>query len=157
MTTRWRIEPLADHPDCIPELAGWFEQAWPAWYAGIAAGRAGADLRSYAQRGALPIGLMALTPGGGPCGFGALKREAFPTHPHLAPWAGALCVAPALRRQGIGRALLIGLEAEARQLGHARLYAATGSARLLFERLGWSVLEQVRHDGQSLAILTKAI
>jgi GrpB-like predicted nucleotidyltransferase (UPF0157 family)/GNAT superfamily N-acetyltransferase len=83
---------------------------------------------------------------GRPVGCGALRclREAALVR-ELGPGAGELkrmYVAPEARRQGIGRALLARLEAEARVLGLARLVLETGTrqaeALALYRRAGFT-------------------
>lgn len=150
------IQPLASHRHLIPRLAAWFEAEWPAYYGPGGRGDASQDLRAYANSGSVPFGLVAFLDGV-PCGFAALKREAFPSHPQLSPWAGAAVVEPSLRRCGIGRALLLALEPEARALGFSRIYCATATSASLLQRCGWSLLAQVRHEGQHMDVYEKAL
>jgi GNAT superfamily N-acetyltransferase len=83
---------------------------------------------------------------GGPVGCGALRwlRESALIR-ELGPRVGELkrmYVAPEVRGQGIGRALLVRLEAEARTLGLDRLVLETGTrqaeALALYRRAGFS-------------------
>jgi N-acetylglutamate synthase-like GNAT family acetyltransferase len=104
----------------------------------------------------VPFGLVAFLDGL-PCGFAALKREAFPSHPQLSPWAGAAVVVPSLRRRGIGKALLLALEPEARALGFTRIYCATATSASLLQRCGWSLLEPVQHEGQQVGIFQRML
>lgn len=151
-----RIEPLADHPEARPVLRAWFEREWPSYYGPGGRGDAEADLRAFAGRDALPIGLVALY-GDQPCGVAALKAESLATHRHLTPWVAAGLVAAPHRRQGIGARLLRALEDRARELGHARLYCATGSAHSLLLRHGWQRLEDAVADGERVTIYAKAL
>jgi GNAT superfamily N-acetyltransferase len=150
------VKPLARHQDLLPTVQRWFESEWPEYYGSNGKASARADLHAYSRTGALPLGLIAFRAGQA-CGFAALKSEAFPSHPHLAPWAGAAVVVPALRRQGIGRALLEGLEREARALGHNRMYCATGTSASLLLRCKWQLLERVTHEGKKIEIYEKAL
>ena len=102
------------------------------------------------------FGLVAFL-GGQACGFAALKSEPFPSHPHLMPWAGAAFVRPSLRRRGIGQALLLALEAEARSLGYSRLYCATATAVPLLQRCGWQVLDRVLHEDHEVIVFEKLL
>lgn len=150
------IEPLACRPDLLSTVRGWFEDEWPEYYGPGGRASAEADLLAYSRTGALPLGLVALQAGNA-CGFAALKSEPFPSHPHLSPWAGAAVVVPTLRRRGIGRALLEGLEKEARALGHNRIYCATGTSASLLLRCGWQLLDRVAHEGQEIEVYEKAL
>lgn len=150
------IQPLAEHRHLLPTLEGWFESEWPAWYGAGGRGSARQDLLAYANLGSVPFGLVAFESGVA-CGFVALKREAFPSHPHLSPWVGAAYVEPSLRRRGIGRALLLALEPHARSLGYARIYCATGTAGWLLLRCGWLLLAHAGHEGQNVGVHEKAL
>jgi len=150
------IRPLAQNLDLIPMVETWFEAEWPAYYGHGGRGSAKSDLLAYANGDGLPFGLVAFRYGVA-CGFGALKREAFPSHPHLSPWAGAAYVVPSQRRCGVGAALLLALEAQARALGYFHIYCATGTSASLLERNGWSLLSHVLHDGQQVGVYEKAL
>lgn len=63
----------------MPVLKAWFESEWPDHYGLSGRGHAERDLLAYANRGSLPVGLVALRDGE-PCGFVAIKSESFPTH-----------------------------------------------------------------------------
>jgi GNAT superfamily N-acetyltransferase len=149
------IRYLADEPGVLPTLRRWFESEWPGYY-GHGEGDVVKDLAAYASKGSVPLGLVAFQ-AGKPCGFVALKRESFPTHPHLSPWAGAAYVEPRLRRQGIGAALLLALEPEARVLGLQRIYCATSTSVSLLQRCHWQLLESVNHEGHQVSIYEKAL
>ena len=150
------IKRLAEQRQVLPTLESWFESEWPAYYGVGGRGSAKHDLLAYANSGSVPFGLVAFQLSR-PCGFVALKREPFPSHPHLFPWAGAAYVEPSLRRQGIGRALLLALEPEARTLGYSRIYCATGTSASVLQRCGWQLLEQVQHEGHEVGVYEKAL
>jgi GNAT superfamily N-acetyltransferase len=151
-----RIAPLAAHPEVLPVLAAWFQVEWPAWYGPGGPGDAEQDLRDFANRGSLPVGVVAFREGR-LCGVAALKAQSIASHAQLSPWAAAGLVEPTLRQRGIGAALLAALEAEARALGYPSIYCATSTAASLLERAGWSLLETVQHDGQALGLYRKAL
>ena len=151
-----KIRPLAQNLDLIPTVETWFEAEWPAYYGHCGRGSAKSDLLAYANGDDLPFGLVAFRYGVA-CGFGALKREAFPSHPHLSPWAGAAYVVPSLRGLGLGAALLSALEAQAKKLGHSHIYCATGTSESLLQRNGWSLLSHVLHDGQQVGVYEKVL
>ena len=62
-------------------------------------------------------------------------------------------VAPAARRQGLGRRLLEALEDKARELGYARIRLDTGTrqphAQAMYERAGYHPIEN--YNGNSMA------
>lgn len=150
------IQNFAAVPELIPVIQGWFEAEWPEYYGPGGRGSARRDLEAYCNVNSLPVGIVAFLDGQ-PCGFAALKSEPFPSHPHLSPWAGAAYVNPSLRRQGIGRALVLALEAQSLRLGYTRLYCATATSASLLLRCGWQLLEVVSHEGQQVGIYEKAL
>jgi len=150
------IEHLADRHELRPTLQAWFESEWPTYYGPSGPGSAERDLRAYANRGSLPLGLVAFQQDR-PCGFAALKQESFPSHPQLLPWVGAAYVEPSMRRQGIGRLLLLALEPEAQALGYSRIYCATATSASLLARCGWRLREYVEHEREHTGIYEKTL
>jgi len=150
------VERLSLHPETLSTLAEWFISEWPDWYGPKGKGDAEADLRAFANHGSLPVGVVAFR-NGLLCGAAALKAHSIPSHAHLAPWAAAGFVVPALRGQGIGAALLLALEDEARALGYSRIYCGTGGAASLLRRSGWSFIESVELEGKTVGVYEKAL
>jgi GNAT superfamily N-acetyltransferase len=151
-----RIEFLADYPELIPMLKEWFETEWGSYYGPGGPGDAQRDLLAYANRGALPVGVVAFC-ADDLCGIAALKAESIASHRHLSPWAAVGLVSPSYRRRGIGSELVRALEDVARALGHTRIYCGTSSATRLLERRHWQFMERVRHDGEPVSIYQKAL
>lgn len=149
------IEPLVLHPDTLPVLTAWFKAQWPAWY-GSGRGNAQSDLRSFANEGCLPLGVVAMR-GAEVCGVAALKQESIESHRHLSPWAAAGLVKAELRGQGIGMQLLGALEQRAVALGYKKIYCGTSTAERLLRRAGWQLRERITHEGEPLGIFQKAL
>lgn len=136
---------LIDCEDALSGLAALMERQWPDWYNPRGASARG-DLSERMERDRLPLGIVAFADGvlAGGCaltsGSGGLVTE-------RSPWIGGLLVDPALRRGGVGLALLARAKVEARRLGHRRLHALTAEARELFERDGWRLAETTSLHG----------
>lgn len=156
MTDEIRIDYLAAHPEALPELRRWFETEWASYYGASGPGDAGHDLSSYANRGSLPVGIVAFRDGR-LCGIAALKADSIASHVHLSPWAAAALVEPSMRGKGIGTGLFAALEQEARTLGFDCIYCGTSTASSLLERCGWELIEWILHDGSRLGIYRKAL
>jgi len=148
------IEPLALHPEVLPVLQQWFETEWSSYYGPGGPGDAQRDLQAYANRGSLPVGVVAFREGR-VCGIAALKAESIASHRHLSPWAAAGLVAPSERGQGIGARLIAALEQEARSLGFQSIYCGTSTAESLLVRCGWQLHERILHEGEPLGIYRK--
>ena len=156
MSSNVRIERLAHHPDLLPLLAAWFKSEWPAYYGPGGPADAATDLRAYSSDSTVPIGLVAFRDNE-VCGVAALKAQSITGRPNLGPWAGAGFVPPQHRRQGIGGALLRGVESVAKELGFPRVYCATSTSASLLERNKWHLLERTIHEGELVAIYEKAL
>jgi N-acetylglutamate synthase-like GNAT family acetyltransferase len=147
------VEPLRHHADFVAEFARHFEQEWPDWYGPSGPGSAAQDLAAFANpEGALPVGVMAFSETGQPCGVAALKASSIAEFNHLSPWAAAGYVLPQLRGQGIGAALLAALLVEAKRLGYNSVFCATSTAASLLQRQGWRLLQSTVHDGKPISL-----
>lgn len=151
-----RIAYLADHPEVLPVLKGWFETEWAAYYGPNGPGDAEGDLLTFSSRDGLPVGVVAFLEGE-VCGVAALKAESITTHPHLYPWAAAGLVSPPYRGQGIGARLLVALEDVARNLGYARIYCGTSTSVRLLHRSGWQFIERVAYSGEEVSLFEKPL
>ena len=149
------ISPLVMHRKLVPLLASWFIEEWPEWYGHGGRGNALADLTAFAtSQSTLPVGFIAFDENS-PVGVAALKPESLPTHRHLCPWAAAGLVLPSHRGRGIGAELLGVLVQHAGTLGYQRVYCGTATATSLLRRSGWSELEVIQHEGESMVIFSK--
>jgi GNAT superfamily N-acetyltransferase len=149
------ILPLAERKELAPLIAQWFVAEWPEWYGKGGHGNATEDAAAFASSpSTLPVGLVAFEDNT-PVGVCALKAESLPTHRHLSPWAAAGLVLPSHRGMGIGASMLEALVRHAHLLGFGRVYCGTATAANLLRRAGWSELETIHHEGQSLVIFSK--
>jgi predicted N-acetyltransferase YhbS len=85
-----------------------------------------------------------------------VQSELEPCHP-VSPWLAGLYVAPEHRRQGVGRALVRGIEDQARRRGNPRLYLYTGGASRYYERLGWSIIDRIDWKGFPTALMAREL
>jgi GNAT superfamily N-acetyltransferase len=150
------VSRLIAHPEVLPLVSAWFKHEWPDWYGPGGPGDVEGDVRSFANEGGLPLGVIAFSDGA-PCGAAALKAESIPTHTHLAPWAAAGFVVPRLRGQGIGARLLSALEMEAKNLGYSSIYCGTATANALLRRAQWRVIDRVQLRGEDVSVYEKAL
>ena len=65
---------LADHPETIPTLAGWFRAQWPDYYAGRTSAEVAQDFYAEAQHNRLPVRLVAFADGA-PAGAICLRQQ----------------------------------------------------------------------------------
>jgi RimJ/RimL family protein N-acetyltransferase len=142
---------LADHPQAIPTLAGWFLAQWPEYFAGRTPADLAQDFRLEANRAGLPIRLVAFSDGE-LAGTITLRERAIWTLPEFQPGLGGLLVAEQFRSRGVGTELVrVGMKVAGEQ-GYERAYATTVSARGILERLGWKFVQEVVHGNECLLL-----
>jgi adenylate kinase family enzyme/RimJ/RimL family protein N-acetyltransferase len=147
---------LADHPTAASTLAQWFRAQWPAYYAGRGLAEIARDFHAEAQRGGLPVRLVAFVDGA-LAGTIVLREQALTAFPAFSPGLGGLFVPEPLRRRGIGTALIRAASSLARDQGHAAVYTATATARGLLEQQGWELVQTVQHGDERLAIFRRML
>jgi GNAT superfamily N-acetyltransferase len=152
-----RVRLLADSPEVIPTLASWFREEWHPWYGPGGPGNAEADLRSCCNRDVVPIALVAFGSDDTVLGTAALKAESVGSDVAPGPWLAAFLVGRAYRREGVGATLINAIEALANGLGFATLYASTNTANELFERCGWSVLDEASSTRGPVKVYSKRV
>jgi predicted N-acetyltransferase YhbS len=147
-----RIEYLADHPDLVPCIAGWFYREW--------GGRSPDDsLRVFTERllarmnrDKPPITLVAFKDEE-PVGTAALKIQEMETHPQYQYWLGSVYVKENWRVLGIGSELVDAIIREAERCEIQALYLYTSGKEGFYARLGWEELEKVQYRGRSATIM----
>ena len=149
------IRLLADVPEVIPTIAGWYQEEWTDWFADTPIDEIEADLVSTANSDKLPLAVAAFDSAGSVVGFCSLRDDPFEPYPHAAPWLRGLYVHGPHRGNGVAGELIRAAELHASRLGVPKLYAATGTAVRTFERAGWLGFDQVLHDQQMLTIFAK--
>ena len=91
---------------------------------------------------------LVIYAGGKPVAGGGIKRD-----DDGVAEIKRMYVAPAARRQGLGRRLLEELEAKAREMGYARIRLDTGArqphARAMYERAGYHPIENYNGNAQA--------
>ncbi|MCC2669858.1 MAG: putative N-acetyltransferase [Armatimonadetes bacterium] len=151
-----RIAYLADHPELLPVLLDWFRAEWPDYYGSRTVEDVLDELRAGMHRDCLPLRLVAFA-GAEPAGTVILREHPLDARPNLRPGLGGLYVAPGWRRQGIGATLVSSCMGTAHALGHTELFAATGTARALLERLGWERTEELVAHGQEVTLYRRGL
>lgn len=147
-----RIQPLGEVPEAGRVFARAFKEGWPHVFADRSVEAIEQEIFAPALQGRdLPVVLVASMQGR-IAGTVALRPRSVETHEHLGPWVTGLHVLPELRGLGIGRSLLLAITAEASARGFPSLYAVTNTARGLFEKLGWTRLEDIPYHGEEVTL-----
>jgi GNAT superfamily N-acetyltransferase len=140
-SARVRVAPLVHHPAAVPIVASWLHAQWfAAW--GRTPAQCEADLRERLQAAALPIAFVALA-GQVPVGTASLDVDEHPLDGHAICALSCVCVPPAWRGLGVGRALCAHVAAWGAARGHPTLGLFTRDAAAWYERLGWALVAHV--------------
>lgn len=132
-----RIVPLPEHPEHVPAVAGLvYREFWADRPGGLSEAYLARAFGGRAEPGRVIRSLVALE-GDTPLGCVHLIDHDDDSLPELTPWLAAMVVVPGRRGQGVGSALVRALLAEARALGHARVWLGTDGPGF-YERLGAS-------------------
>ncbi len=153
------IEPLADHSAVIPELANWLYDEWgyleplssPEWVA--------EKLTERQQRTTVPICFVAFAVDSDArtlVGTVSMNYRELDLYPRLHYWLGSLLVLPSWRKRGIGTALVRHLEQWASGKMEA-IHLYTSSEEGFYGHLGWETISRVKHRGEAVAVMRKAI
>ena len=154
-----QIDYLANWPGLIPELAAMLYQEWADLYqaAGIDQAQLQQVLTERTAVDTLPITLV-LVKDGELVGAGSIKLTEPGTKEGLSPWLAGIFVKPQYRGLGLGRDIVLALEAKAQQLGVETLYLSADSAVDFYLSLGWQVLERLESLGvRDVALMSKTL
>lgn len=139
-TNSFRLADLQDAQEALLVLERWFVREWSPWYGPGGQGDAKTDLAAACRSGdELPICLVALDDADQVLGTASLKADGVGSELGFGPWLSALLVSQELRGQGIGSAIIEGIERRAASLGMPAVYCSTDSAIVggLLKRRGW--------------------
>lgn len=146
---------LSHHPQHCDVLSGWLYQQFPYefteqpltdWQAEFTAGQHNGDWR-------MRIALKD----GGLKGCAGLARDDLPQRPDLGPWLACVYVRPEARGQGLAERLIEEICAEARTLGHKRLYLHTRDRADYYARRGWRLLEHFQAWGATQHLMFREL
>lgn len=153
-----RITFLAEKPEAIQILVGWFFQEWPEYFEGKTVFEMGIGFSEACKTQELDIALLALLPGDQIAGTVTLSATAPEDYQGQQwPWITGLFVNPMFRGQGIGRALVASAIKQSSLLKFPAVYAGTLRAAGLFEDLGFDHIETADLIYQELPIFRKVI
>lgn len=147
---------LADRPDLVPLLAGWFHREWGHISADRTPERYARLLSDNLNRDNIPLTVVAFE-NGRPVGTASLDVNDLDDQDDLSPWLASVVVEPELRGKGLGTALIRRIEEEARRFGVQTLYLWTEDADALYARLGWRRRETRKYRDAEIIVMEKAL
>jgi GNAT superfamily N-acetyltransferase len=150
------IDFLSDHPELVQTLAKWFRIQWSDYYAGQTLEEVALELSEGAKRKHIPIRLVAMEEKN-LAGTIILRQLADPNDPNSSPGLGGLLVHSDYRRMGIGTLLIESGTRLAYELGFIEVFATSGPASSILERLGWQQVKTVLHGDELLGTWRKKL
>jgi len=149
------IARLRDHPELIPEVAGWIYKEFPYAFVGESL-RAWIEAVAYGQLdGSLTT--FVILERGSPLATASLDLEDLPSYPHLSPWLASVYTRPEHRGKGLAGMLFAEIEKEARGRGFDRIYLYTTDQEAFYRKRGWETLEGSRLDGEPTVVMRKVL
>ena len=142
---------LADYPDTVPTLAGWFRDQWPDYYADWSQAEMEQDFLEDISRDRLPSRLVAFE-SNELAGTIVLRERGSETLPEFQPELGGLYVVESHRGHGIGTELVRTGMKLALDQGYQTVFATTVAAAGILERLGWEFIQTVIYQDGQLAL-----
>lgn len=149
-----RIEYLADHPDLVPLLAGWFYGEWGGRLPDDTLAGFKDRLLERMNRNKPSLTLVAFKREE-PVGTAALKIQEMETHPQYQHWLGSVYVKENWRGKGVGSALVKAVILEADGLGIQELYLYTRGNEGFYAQLGWKELVRSYYRGRYVTIMKR--
>lgn len=146
------IRDLAECPEHIPVLAGWFHAEWGRIVPGGTVEGFRDRLLTHLGRDALPLAMVALD-GEAPVGTVSLRPAEMASRPELGPWLGGMYVRDDARGRGLGEALVRAAEQRAREMGYGELYLFATDREAFYRRLGWTVVGPAEHYGERCVLM----
>ncbi len=146
------LEYLAHRPQFITTLAEWHHAEWhhllPEWSVAEAAG----ELATHTGARVAPTTIVGLVDEN-LAGSASLLLEDMPGTEAWSPWLGSVFVAPALRKRGVGAALVNRVVSDATALGYPRLHLLTTEAEGWYLAKGWKPLQRQLYAGLPAVIM----
>lgn len=149
------IRELADFPQWIPTISGWFHDEWHELLGMRTPEDIERGLAKWLVRDAIPTALVAVA-GEEVVGTVALKSREFEQFGE-APWLAGLYVVPQHRKSGIGMQLLRAAEKKAVAMGIHKLYLYTPRAQRFYQTLGWHARQEMTLHALPITVMEKVL
>lgn len=151
-----RITYLAEQPEVIQLLVGWFFQEWPDYFEGQTIFEMAIAFSEACKTSELDMALIAVTPDNRLAGVVTLSATGpMDYQGDNWPWIKGLFVNPMFRGQGIGKALLQAAIEQARRLKFPSVFAGSLAMADILENAGFAHIETIDMIYQELPIFQK--
>ena len=148
---------LADYPEWVPLIAGWFYEQWYDLYVNRSMTLKDTEdsITERCNYDKIPLALVAVKDDKA-IGTICLKQFDMDTRKDLSPCLAGLYVATEHRCNGVGSLLVGALIEKARSLDISKLYLHTPDAEDFYRKLDWQALGQTEYLGHRVTILEKS-
>jgi GNAT superfamily N-acetyltransferase len=147
---------LADRPELVPVLAGWFFDEWGQHNSNLTQEIIENNLKGRLNRDQVPLVIVQMLDGS-PIASASIKIQEMETHPQYMHWLGSVYVLPKYRQQGIGSNLIRRTIEEAKRVGVEQLYLYTRNKEELYSKLGWRPIETPIYHGRQVIIMRQTL
>lgn len=150
------IDYLANHPELLPELAGWFYDEWGRKESDNSLEKTTLRLQKRLNVDRAPLTLVGFL-NGEAVASASLKIGEMETHPHYKHWLGAVYIRPDYRGQGLGFEIVNHATSIAANIKISPIYLYTHSHESFYDRLGWRTIERPFYHGRRVALMMKTL
>lgn len=137
------IDYLANNQQFLREVAGYWCREWSKSWDEEAINIKVEKLKKKANTRDLPI-LFVSKDGDRLVGTAGLFKEDLDGREDLSPWLGGVYVKEEYRNKGFATEMINRVLELAKDLGYKRLYLYTESASGLYQKLGWTFMEDTK-------------
>jgi RimJ/RimL family protein N-acetyltransferase len=134
---------LANNQQFLKEIAGYWCREWSESWDEEAINKKIEKLKKKANTHELPI-LFVSKDGDELVGTAGLFKQDLDGREDLSPWLGGVYIKEKYRNKGIASEMITRVLQLAKKMGFTRLYLYTESASGLYEKLGWTFMEDTK-------------
>lgn len=149
-----RITDLRQCPQYLEQLATWHHEEWANLNPGQSLEQRLVSMQDYLGKKVIPSTFVALGEDNETLmGSAALIENDMDTRPDLTPWLASVFVAPAFRRQGVGRALINRVIQHCYHNQIPRLYLFTPDQERFYATSGWQTLGHCEYRNHDITVM----
>ena len=141
----FKIEYLADRPDCLQACAAWAYGRWGVQKKDGSLERAISIFEEGMQKDTIPLTLVAINLATDlPVAMGSLWIKDGNEWSEKTPWIASIYTLYRYRGLGLAKHIIKRLEAEAINIGFQKVYLQSGSAANFYRNLGYEEIETIK-------------
>lgn len=147
---------LSNDEKVIRQVASWIYYQWLSHKPEHSIESTIERIRPRAGSTEVPLCIVA-SDNGLPVGCASLTSSDMASHPELTPWLASVYVSDRARGKGIATELCTRIVAEAKRLGHQKLYLFTEDQMSLYGRMGWKIRGTENYRDLNVTIMEYSI